>query len=320
MLNDLPTAHPPLPIGRRLAGQDCHGLNRVAIQHGNVMPHDARIRFVYLPAHEAHDPCAAYHQHLVMAEVLLGRVMAAHAAGLRPIAPALDDATEARATVKPPRNLFPASTLEYQRWYHDDGTARPQPLTQEALAEQMVASGLSTRQAFDRAIHRSHALPASEQAWLMHRRALPLAQRPLNGSEFRALVGALDGVWRVPAGARYMASANRRIALRVAAALAGMLDEYVTPPFAVAALNEAFNEGLLDRLRQTIEASRQAGSVGGVLLVGPKAWFAAKAVRMRAEHQIGLALAPRAKPGLPSHGAGGTVPSATMPRTRTATG
>jgi hypothetical protein len=102
-----------------------------------------------------------------------------------------------------------------------------------------------------------------------------------------------------------MACANRRIALRVVAALAGMLDEYVAPPFAVAALNEAFNECLLARLRQTIEASRQAGSAGGVLLAGPKAWFAAKAARMRAEHQIGLAMAPGTHPSSSLHGAGG---------------
>ncbi|OOG52423.1 hypothetical protein B0E47_14000 [Rhodanobacter sp. B05] len=306
-MNDLPTAHPALPIGRRLVGQDCHGLSRLPVHLGKarVVRHDTRIRFVYLPAHEAHDPCAAYHQHLVRAEVLLARVMAAHAAGLRPIAPALDDAAEARATVKPPRDLFPATTLEYRRWYHDDGTARAQPLTQEALAGQLAAVGLSMREAFDRAIHRSHALPAADQAWLVRRRALPLAQRPLNRGEFLALVAALDGAWRVPAGARHMACANRRIALRVVAALAGMLDEYVAPPFAVAALNEAFNECLLARLRQTIEASRQAGSAGGVLLAGPKAWFAAKAARMRAEHQIGLAMAPGTHPSSSLHGAGG---------------
>lgn len=300
MLNDLPTAHPALPIGRRLAGQDCHGLNRLPAHPGKtrVAGHDVRIRFVYLPAHEAYDPCAAYHQHLVRAEVLLDRVTAAHAAGLRPVAPTLDDAAEARAAVKPPRDLFPTTTLEYRRWYHDDGTARGQPLTQEALAEQLVASGLPMRQALDRAIHRSHALPAADQAWLVQRRTLPLVQRPLNRSEFRALVCALDGAWHAPAGARHVAWANRRIALRVAAALAGMLDVYVAPPFAVAALNEAFNEGLLAHLRQTIETSRQAGSACGVLLVGPKAWFAAKAARMRAEHQIGLALAPGAQPAL----------------------
>lgn len=314
LLNDLPTAHPALPIGRRLVGRDCHGSNRLPVHHGKaqVVRHDARIRFVYLPAHEAHDPCAAYHQHLVRAEVLLDRVMAAHAAGLRPIAPALDDAAEARATVKPPRDLFPATTLEYRRWYHDDGTARPQPLTQEALAGQLAAAGLSMREAFDRAIHRSHALPAADQTWLVRRRALPLAQRPLNRSEFHALVGALDGAWRAPAVARHMACANRRIALRVAAALAGMLDEYVAPPFTVAALNEAFNECLLARLRQTIEASRQAGSAGGVLLAGPKAWFAAKAARMRAEHQIGLAMAPGARPSPSLAGAGG-IARGTMP-------
>ncbi len=297
-------------IGGRLAEHEGHGLNRLSVPHNNVqvVRHDARIRFVYVPAHESYDPCAAYHEHLVKAELLLGRVIAAYAAGIRPVAPRLDDAAEARATVKPPRNLFPTTTLEYQRWYHDDGSARPHPLSQEALAERLAASGLPIRQALDRAIHRSHALPAAEQAWLVRRRALPLEQRPLNGCEFRALIDALDAVWRVPAGVPQVALANRRIALRVAAALAGMLDEYVAPPFAVAALNDAFNARLLARLQRTIETSRRrAGSACGVLLVGPYAWFAAKATRMRAEHQIGLARMPGTRSALPPSTAGSPV-------------
>jgi hypothetical protein len=252
----------------------------------------ARIRFVYLPVRESHDAHAAYHAHLVRAEMLLGRVIAARVGGLRALAPTLDDAAEARATVRPPRDLFSTATLEYRRWYESDGTERAQPLTQEALAERLTRGGLSRRRALDRAIRRSHALPAADQEWLTCRRNLPLGQRPLNQSEFHALVEAIDGVWQVPAGALHVASANRQIALRVAALLAGMLDEYVAPPFAVAALNEAFSQGLVAHLRESIEACRRAGAAGGVLLMGSRAWFAAKAARMRVEHQIGLALSP----------------------------
>ena len=307
MLNDLPTAHHALSVGRRLAGYEGHGLARVSGQHAPGW-HAAHVHFVYVSAHEAYDPCAAYHQHLVQAEVLLDRVVAAYASGLRPIAPELDFASEARATVRPPRSQFPATTLEYHRWYGQDGAERQQPLTQEALVEQLVANGVPMRQALDRAIHRSHALPAADQVWLLRRRASPLEQRPLNGSEFRSLIDALDGAWQVPAGARHVAWANRRVALRVAAALAGMLDEYVAPPFAVAALNEAFSACLLARLRRTIEASRRrSGSACGVLLVGPHAWFAAKATRMRAEHQIGLALMPRTQPSSRPRHAGGAM-------------
>lgn len=291
LLHDLPTAHPALAIGRRLVGQGCHGVGRLPAPVGGpvVATHAARIRMVYLPAHETHDPHATYHAHLVRVELLLERVMAAQAAGLRPLAPMLDDAAEACATVRPPRQLFAATTLEWRRWYADDGTPRTRPLTREALTERLVAGGVSRHRALDRAIHRSHALAAADQEWLIRRRDLPLARRPLNRSEFRDLVDAIDGAWRAPAGAVHVARANRQIALRVAAALAGMLDEYVAPPFCTAALNAAFNEGLVARLRQTIEASRQTDSCCGVLLAGPKAWFAAKSARMRAEHQIALA-------------------------------
>lgn len=307
MLNDLPTAHHALSVGHRLAGHDGQGLTRFSGRQA-LDWHAAHVHFVYVSAHEAYDPCAAYHQHLVRAEVLLDRVVAAYASGLRPLAPELDDACEARATVRPPRSQFSTATLEYRRWYDDHGAVRPQPLTQEALVEQLVASGVSMRQALDRAIHRSHALRAADQLWLIRRRASPLGQRPLNGSEFRSLVDALDAAWQAPAGARHVAWANRRVALRVAEALAGLLDEYVAPPFAVAALNEAFSTCLLARLRRTIEASRRrSGSACGVLLVGPNAWFAAKATRMRAEHQIGLALMPRTQPLSRPRRAGGTT-------------
>lgn len=280
-------------------------MNRLPVVHGKptVVPAEARIRFVYLPVRESHDPYAAYHAHLVRAEVLLGRVMAARAAGLRALAPALDVAAEARATVRPPRDLFSTATLEYRRWYENDGTERMQPLTQEALAEQLARGGLSRRQALDRVIHRSHALPAVDQEWLIRRRNLPLGQRPLNQGEFQTLVSAIDGVWQAPAGALHVMRANRQIALRVATLLAGMLDEYVAPPFLVPALNEAFNQGLVAHLRESIEACRQVGAAGGVLLMGSRAWFAAKAARMRVEHQIGLALSPGRSFPLPRYGA-----------------
>lgn len=253
----------------------------------------SRFRFVYFPVVSDHDAHAAYHRHLVIAEVLLDRVLAAHRGSTRPIVPSLGHAAEARATVRPPRDMFHQDTLEYRRWYHADHTARPQPLTREALAARLVAAGASMEQARDRAAHRSHALSAADQSWLLHRRNTPLDQRPLNEPEFHALVRAVEGVWQAPSGAPHVLQANRRIARRVAAMLASLLDEYIAPPFSVAALNDAFNEQLIAHLRQTIDATREAGSVSaGVLLVGPKAWFDAKAARMRAEHQIGLAMLP----------------------------
>jgi hypothetical protein len=300
MLVDLPTAHRALPIGRRIAGQGCHGAKKFAGMGGSsALPHVPRIRFVYFPTTESSDRWTACHQHLVTAEVLLDRVLAAHAAGLRSMVPALDHAAEARAMVRPPRGLFHVATLEYRRWHHADGTTREQPLTQEALAAQLeAAEGLSTEEARHRAAHRSHALPAADQAWLIDRRHTPLQQRPLNQAEFHTLVDAIEGAWQSCAGASHAERANRQIALRVAAMLGSLLDEYVASPFKVDVLAQAFNERHLGHLRETIESSRHAESASGVLLVGPKAWFAAKAARMRAEHQIGLAMSPTAFPTL----------------------
>ncbi len=283
-----------------MAGHDCHGMSRHSMATCATGP--VRIRFVYFPVVGDDDAHARYHQYLVTAEVLLDRLLAAHGAGPRPMAPTLDEAAEACATVKPPRHLFHRTTLEYRRWYDDDGSARAQPLTREALVARLVADGLSIEQARDRAAHRSHALPAADQAWLLNRRNTALSQRPLNQAEFHALIHALEGVWQVPAGDAHVLQANREIALRVAAVLASLLDEYIAPPFGVAALNDAFNQHLVAHLRQTIELSRMAGSAFGVLLAGPKAWFAAKAARMRAEHQIGLAMAPGANVTAPALG------------------
>jgi hypothetical protein len=293
LLGDLPTAHRALPIGRRIAGQGCHGTKVDALS--SSAGHRTRVRFIYFPTVDDNDHRAAYHQHLMVAEVLLGRVLAARAAGLRPMAPSLDYAAEARATVRPPRAMFHPATLEYRRWYRADGTARAQPLTQEALSLRLAATDdLPMKEARARVAQRSHALPTLDQAWLIDRRSTPLERRPLNQVECRVLVVALDGIWQSSAGASHVERANRRIALRVAAVLGSLLDEYVASPFKSAALSEAFNEHHLAHLRQSIESSRQAESASGTLLAGPKAWFAAKTARMRAEHQIGLAMSPAA--------------------------
>lgn len=294
MLSNMPTAHGAPPIGRRIVGHGCHGETQGQLASSSracATSARTRIRFVYVPAQDSTDHQAPYHQHLVNAEMLLDRVLAARAAGLRPMAPTLDYAAEARATVQPPRGLFHTSTLEHRRWHDDKGKVREQPLTQEALAAELSAEGLSIDQARDRACHRSHALPGADQAWLIDRRNTPLACRPLNQAEFRSLVAAVEGAYQTPALARHVMQANRRIAMQVAELLGSLLDEYVASPFSVAALSDAFSARHLSHLRQTIVASRQAESDSRVL-AGPRAWFVAKAARMRAEHQLGLANSP----------------------------
>ncbi len=302
MLGNLPTAHRAPPIGRRIVGHGCHGEAPVPLAaKSRACPTPTRalrIRFVYVPGQDSTDRHASYHQYLVTAEVLLDRVLAARAMGLRSMAPALDYAAEARATVQPPRGLFHTSTLEHRRWFDESGKVREQPLSQEALAAQLVADGLSIEQARDRACHRSHALPGADQAWLIDRRNTPLEYRPLNQAEFRNLIDAVEGAYQTPALAPHTMQANRQIAMRVAELLGSLLDEFVASPFSVPALSDAFSERHLSHLRQTIVASRQAAESDARVLAGPRAWFAAKAARMWAEHQWGLAKSPEMSPSM----------------------
>jgi hypothetical protein len=290
MLADLPTAHPaPSP------GTGLRAVRSVTFSRKVPAKKNASIRFVYFSAVDESALRVLYHQHLIKAEVLLKRVLAAHAAGWRTMAPTLGHADEARATVCPPRDLFHSSTLEYRRWYDEAGSVRPHPLTRESLAVLLMSvDGLSREEAKDRATHRSHALASVDQSWLLDRRSIPPAQRPLNEAECRTLFLALDGIHETSAGVSHVETTNRRIAVGAAAVLGVLLDEYTLAPFRSAALNDSFSECHLAHLRQTIDVTRLAESASGVLLIGPAAWFAAKTVRMRAEHQLGLAMSPQA--------------------------
>ena len=53
LLGDLPTAHRALPIGRRIAGQGCHGTKVDALSSG--AGHRTRVRFVYFPTIDDND-------------------------------------------------------------------------------------------------------------------------------------------------------------------------------------------------------------------------------------------------------------------------
>jgi hypothetical protein len=283
VLGNLPTAHRAPPIGRRMTGQGCHGA-----RSDRSAP---RIRFVYFAVSDDSDRHEPYHQKLIAAEILLTRVVAARNGGLRPLAPSLDDAAEARASVPPPPSMFHQSTLEYRRWYRTDGSVRAQPLTQEALSLRLAANQeISMRAARARTDQRSHALAGRDQAWLLARRHVSLEQRPLNQSEWCRLTDALDAIWLASSGSSHVQLANRQIALRVVTVLGSLLDEYVASPFQCSALSKTFTMHHLAHLRQTIANSRRAECASGSLRGGPKAWFAAKATRMRAEHQLGLSI------------------------------
>ena len=289
ILRELPTAHTVAPVTSRVAFM---GSRTVRVLPGKAA---TGIRFVYFSSADDSARRALYHQHLIKAEVLLKRVLAAHAGGWRAMVPTLGHAEEARATVCPPRDLFHHHTLEYRRWYDASGCLRSHPLTRESLAELLMsADGLPREQARDRASHRSHALPERDQTWLIQRRNIALNERPLNEAECRTLFLALDGIHETSVGISHVETSNRQIAVRAAAMLGVLLDEYTAAPFRSAALQHSFSAHHLAHLQQTINASREADSASGVLLIGPAAWFAAKAARMRAEHQVGLARSPHA--------------------------
>jgi hypothetical protein len=287
LLRELPTAHPAPPIGSRSV-ISLHQLTSAMRESARPLACQ-RIRFVYFPSHAQNTRREAYHRRLVVAEVLLNRVLSARANGLHPLAPTLTRAVEARVFHRPPRQLLRAGTLEYRRWYDSHDQPRAQPLTIEALSAWLVRTeGITPEAARQVVIGRSRALTAREQMRVLARRQAPVESRPLNQNEFRLLVESLDAACRAPAGAPSLERANREIARRAVAMLADLLDEFTASPFVTPELDRTFSAFHVDSLRRGIESSRQSES----LLIGPRAWFAAKSARMQAEHQMGLALAP----------------------------
>lgn len=286
MLREMPTAHPAPPIGSRSA---------VSMHHLAVASPDAaisapqRIRFVYFAGHAEDSRRDVYHRHLLLAEILLNRAMAARASGLQPLAPTASRAVESRALHRPPRQLLGSGTLEHRRWYDSHDQPRERPLTVEELSAWLVKTeGVTPETARQTVLRRSRALAEAEQVRLLARRQAPVERRPLNQAEFRLLVESLDAACRAPSGSVTLERANREIARRGAALLAELLDEFTASPFVTPELDKTFSSFHVESLRRGIEASRQSES----LLVGPRAWFAAKSARMEAEHQMGLALNP----------------------------
>lgn len=285
LLRELPTAHPAPPIG----GRSTVSLHHLAIPPASSATAGPRIRFVYFSSHVADSRRDVYHRHLLVAELLLNRVLAARASGLHPLAPGLTRATESRALHRPPRQLLGSGTLEYRRWYDSRDEPRERPLTIEQLGAWLVKTeGVSPEIARQTVLRRTRALPESDQLRLLARRQAPVECRPLNQAEFRLLVESLDAACRAPSGSITLERANREIARRAVALLAQLLEEFTASPFVTPELDKTFSACHVESLRRGMEASRQGES----LLVGPRAWFAAKSVRMQAEHQMALALNP----------------------------
>ncbi len=246
--------------------------------------------FVYFTGPGDHVTHANYHEHLVTAEVLLQRLMYAKARGIAPVKRHLHDTIECESFQRPgpDRRLFDA--VELMRWIDHDGFNRPRPLNREQLTQELIArQGVSLLRALDLASSRSRALSGEDQAWLEVRARLPALQRPLNGSEYRTLVRAIEVAYAVPGGKTSACAANATMALRAAAQLGWLHTDYAASPFRDAALSMAYRGG-----HHTCLGRRAAFASAAELRLRfsharPRLKMDAKLARQRTEHAALLA-------------------------------
>jgi hypothetical protein len=247
------------------------------------------IRFVYFANVDDDSLFADYHHELVTAEVLMDRVLAARAAGMKAVHPTLTNDAEEQLFVRPLRGSFTQVTPEYIRWYGRDGIRRDLPMVREDLAIELMGEYAYTySHAMDIATNNSGALSRNDQSWLIARSRAPISCRPLHATEFRQLVKAIEGAYNVPYGDSTVVQANIEIARRAAATLGAVMDEYVEVPFHTPALAEAFAEFHRAHLQRVADASRIA-SLLPLPINGMLGWFSAKRARIYAEVQARLA-------------------------------
>lgn len=247
-------------------------------------------RFVYFVAVADQAKHAAYHGQLVIAEVLLHRLMYAKARGIRAINLHLHDEQQAHALQRLRSSQLAADSAERMRWIERNGRRRTRPLNREQLTQALIEQhGVSLLRAIGMATCESHALCGEDQAWLEMRARLPILQRPLNGSEYRRLVRAIEAVHAVPANTTAGCADNSAIALRAAAQLGLLHPDYAPSPFRVGALSAAYLAGHHDYL------SRRAAFASAAELrlrfshARPRVKMDAKLARQRTEHAALLA-------------------------------
>ncbi|MCW8808464.1 MAG: hypothetical protein OQK79_10160 [Rhodanobacter sp.] len=207
------------------------------------------LRFVYFTSADEHLQHAVYLGNLVIAEVLLHRLMRAKARGMQPVNMHLN----AEAGQHFLRRVRPdsrcRSSAEFVRWVDRDGFSRSRPLNREQLTcELMDQQGISLSRAIERVITESRALTGEDQAWMEARSRLPALDRPLDGSEYLALVRAIEAAYAVPKGSTSSCAANAAVALRVARGLGWLHQDYSPSPFRLAALSIAYKTGHHDYL------------------------------------------------------------------------
>lgn len=286
LLDDLPSAHGSQTVrGGRAWKRRFQDPAKRARRAARVVRH---IRFVYFANVDDDSLFGDYHHELVSAEVLMDRVLAARASGMKAVHPHLHGEAEERLLKRPPRGSFQQVTPEYIRWYGRDGQRRGEPMVREELAIELMAEyGYSYSNAMDIATNNSGALARMDQRWLVARARTPIYCRPLHDAEFQQLARAIEAAYHVPVGDAQVTRANMDIARRAAAVLGTALDEYVETPFHTPALVEAFHEfhgAHLLRVAHARLAGLQPMPVTGVL-----GWFSAKRARIYAEVQARLA-------------------------------
>ena len=247
-------------------------------------------RFVYFVGADEHIEHADYHDHLVIAEVLMHRVMNAKARGVQPVNLRLDDDAEQHCFQRSRSGRGCGDSVENMRWVDRDGFSRAMPLNREQLTRKLMdRRGVSLLRAIDLATSESLALSSEDQSWLELRLSLPILERPLNGSEYFTLVRAIEVAYAVPKGKSSSCAANAAIALRAARGLGWLHEDFTSSPFRIAALSVAYKMGHHDYLvRRAALASATAERLR-FSHARSSVKMNAKLARHRAEHAALLA-------------------------------
>ena len=297
LLNNLPSAHGNLATQPVVGAAGLVGRLRAWKRRFNDPAKRARraarvirhIRFVYFAHADDDSLFGEYHHELVTAEVLLDRVLAARASGMKAVHTGLQGDAEERLFTRPQRGSFQQVTPEYIRWYGRDGNRRDIPMVREELAIELRGEfAYSYSDALDVATNNSGALARNDQTWLLTRAKAPISCRPLHATEFRQLAKAIEAAYNVPHGDPKVAHANVEIARRAAATLGAVMDEYVETPFTTPELAQAFADFHSAHLQRVADASRLAGLLP-IPVNGVMGWFTAKRARIYAEVQARLA-------------------------------
>lgn len=189
---------------------------------------------------DGHPEAVAHNSAAVVAEMLWSRAQKAAQSELPPVNTRHGRASNQRWRQRPGFTDHPVGSAEHLRWFTSTGMSRAVPLSLEALTlEIMAVHGLGVTSATALA-QQSQALTQQDQGWLMARAVTPIERRPLDDTEFRQLVRALEQVHVVLRGQPDLAPNRARVEAAVGT-LAGWFAEYHPSPFVDPILTGVFN-------------------------------------------------------------------------------